>query len=83
MSKTIDYSFFEDMATNSYQWPNEHSVVKKVVKLHDVDPITTFSAQVTTLTSQIAALTTQERLLKVETIAAGNMPYSKVEMDNE
>lgn len=48
MSKTTKeaYSMLEDMATNSYQWPNELSLAKKVSGIHEVNPITAFSAQV-------------------------------------
>ena len=47
------------MATNNYQWPNERSILKKVVDIHDVDSLTAISAQVVILSNQIAALNTK------------------------
>lgn len=85
MSKTADkaYSMLKDMATNSYQWPNEHSLAKNLAIFHEIDPITSLSAQVSSLTSQTDALTTHGVQQKVETIVDANMPYFGAEMDSE
>ena len=60
MSKTVEaaYALLEGMATNSYQWPNKRSSMKRVASLYEVDPITTLIAQMSSLTNQITTLTT-------------------------
>lgn len=61
MSKTVHvvYSLLVEIATNSYQWPNEHSSAKKVVGLYEVDTITILTTQMSSLTPQIATLASQ------------------------
>jgi hypothetical protein len=48
MNKSQDdaYNLLEEMATNNYQWPNERSIQKKTVGVHEIDAITTLTAQV-------------------------------------
>jgi protein-tyrosine-phosphatase len=55
MSKSQDdaYNLLEEMAMNNYQWPNERSIQKKTVGVHEIDAITTLTAQVHSLTQQL------------------------------
>jgi len=41
------------MAMNNYQWPNERSIQKKTVSVHEIDAITTLTTQVHSLTQQL------------------------------
>ncbi|KAJ4723309.1 DNA-directed DNA polymerase [Melia azedarach] len=58
MSKTPDeaYQLLEEMASNNYQWPSDRSTQRKVVGVHEIDAITTLTAQVTTLSRQLGTL---------------------------
>ncbi|XP_061981417.1 uncharacterized protein LOC133701500 [Populus nigra] len=55
MSKAQDdaYNLLEEMAMNNYQWPNERSIQKKTIGVHEIDAITTLTAQVHSLTQQL------------------------------
>ena len=43
------YRLLEEMSANNCQWPSEHSLARKVVGIHEVDPIVSLSAQVSAL----------------------------------
>ncbi|XP_061955587.1 uncharacterized protein LOC133677523 [Populus nigra] len=43
------------MAMNNYQWPNERSIQKKIVGVHEIDAIAKLTAQVHSLTQQLKA----------------------------
>ena len=62
LSKTADeaHRLLEEMSSNNYQWPDEQTMAKKAVGIHEVDPIVSLSAQVSTLANQIATFTTKE-----------------------
>ncbi|XP_062103810.1 uncharacterized protein LOC133814923 [Humulus lupulus] len=51
LAKTVDEAFtlMEEMATNSYQWPNERSGPRKVARLYEVDQMTAMHAQIAAL----------------------------------
>ncbi|XP_024030839.1 uncharacterized protein LOC112094384 [Morus notabilis] len=60
MSKTHEeaYVLLEDMAANAYQWPVERSTPKRAFRIHEVDALSTLTAQVATLSKQLGSLTT-------------------------
>ncbi|KAF5468628.1 hypothetical protein F2P56_012769 [Juglans regia] len=60
MSKTAEGATYllEEMASNNYQWPTKRTMDKKVVGIHELEPLAALSAQVATLSHQISALTT-------------------------
>lgn len=37
-------SLLEEVASNNYQWPTERTVAKKVVGIHELDPLAALSA---------------------------------------
>ena len=55
MSKSHDnvYSLLEEMVMNNYQWPNERSIPKKVIRVHEIDAIMALTTQVHSLTQQL------------------------------
>ncbi|XP_062113989.1 uncharacterized protein LOC133824999 [Humulus lupulus] len=71
LAKTADESFtlMEEMATNSYQWPNERSGPRKVVGLYEVDQMTALNAQIAALQTQMAALSAQNNPTVMESVA--------------
>ena len=54
MANTIDsaYELLENMVANNYQWPMKRAMNKKVVGIHEIDVITTLTAQVATLSKK-------------------------------
>ena len=44
--KTADEAqiLLDEMAVNNYQWPNEQSILKKAIGIHDIDSLTAISA---------------------------------------
>jgi hypothetical protein len=38
---------------NNYQWPNERSILKKVIGVHEIDVIMALTTQVHSLTQQL------------------------------
>ncbi|XP_022855445.1 uncharacterized protein LOC111376704 [Olea europaea var. sylvestris] len=85
MAKTTEaaYALLDDIATNSYQWPSERSGVKKVVGLHEMDPITALAAQVASLTNQIVTLTTQGNQQKVDSVMSTSSSHQQTKVANE
>ncbi|XP_022897631.1 uncharacterized protein LOC111411323 [Olea europaea var. sylvestris] len=85
MAKTAEdaYALLDDIATNSYQWLSKRSGVKKVVGLHEVDPITVLAAQVASLTNQIVTLTTQGNQQKVDLVMSTSSSHQETEVANE
>ena len=57
ISKSHDdaYNLLEEMVMNNYQWPNERSIQKKIVGVHEIDAITALTAHVHSLTQQLKA----------------------------
>ncbi|KAJ4724944.1 Retrotransposon gag protein [Melia azedarach] len=62
LSKTVKeaYALLEEMACNNYQWPSERSIEKRAARVHEVDQMAAFSAQVASLSNQIKNFTTRE-----------------------
>ena len=60
----------EEMSANNCQWPDEKSIAKKAVGIHEVDPIVSLSAQVSTLANQITAFTPKELASKEAAMVA-------------
>ncbi|PON51070.1 hypothetical protein PanWU01x14_219280 [Parasponia andersonii] len=58
MEKTEEaaYELLEEMAANAYQLPIERSTPKKAYGVHEVDALTTLTAQVTALTKRFDAI---------------------------
>lgn len=54
MTKSIDYAYelLENMVANNYQWPTERSMHRKVTRIHEVNVITTLTAQVAALSKK-------------------------------
>ncbi|XP_040996048.1 uncharacterized protein LOC121242223 [Juglans microcarpa x Juglans regia] len=75
MSKTVEGATYllEEMALNNYQWPTERTMTKKVVRIHELEPLVALSAQVANLSHQISVLTTQRIPQSTEYVAATSM----------
>ena len=53
------YKILERIANNNYQWPStREAVARGTTGVHNVDALTTLSAQVTSLTKMVKAMTT-------------------------
>ncbi|XP_062118885.1 uncharacterized protein LOC133832577 [Humulus lupulus] len=72
LAKTADEAFtlMEEMATKSYQWPNERSGPRKVARLYEVDQMTAMNAQIAALRNQMIALSAQNNPTVMESVAA-------------
>ena len=46
MGKNIEdaYELLEEMAANAYQWPSKCNTLKKTLKIHELDVLTTLSS---------------------------------------
>uniref|UniRef100_A0A803PT47 Retrotransposon gag domain-containing protein n=1 Tax=Cannabis sativa TaxID=3483 RepID=A0A803PT47_CANSA len=65
-------NLLEEMATNSYNWPNERNTHKKLAGLHEVDPMTNIAAQISALSNQEAALVNHKNTSTVENVVAAS-----------
>ncbi|KAF5468930.1 hypothetical protein F2P56_013038 [Juglans regia] len=85
MSKTAEGATYllEEMTSNNYQWPSERTMTKKVVGIHELEPLATLSAQVATLSHQISALTTQRIPQNSEYVAATSIIVPSNEASQE
>ena len=85
MSKTAKgaTSVLEEMASNSYQRPTERTMTKKVVGIHEVEPLVALSAQVASLSHQISTLTTQRIPQSAKYVVASSMTVSMNEASEE
>ncbi|XP_068662913.1 uncharacterized protein [Aristolochia californica] len=85
MSKTVEgaTSLFEEMASNNYQWSTERTMAKKVVGIHELEPLAALLALVVTLSHQISALTTQRIPQSAEYITATSMTIPSNEASQE
>ena len=72
LSKTKDkaHRLLEEMSANNYQWSDKWSTAKKVVGIHEVDPIVSLSTQMSALANKIAAFTTKESSIKETAMVA-------------
>ncbi|XP_062075744.1 uncharacterized protein LOC133779859 [Humulus lupulus] len=90
MSKSANetYKFLEEMVMNNYQWPSERDRNEKIAGMHELDAITTFTAQVTSLTKQLQknSMATQVMQIQAEChYCGGPHPFEQcmvVEMNN-
>ena len=69
------HRLLEEMSANNFQWPNEHSLVKKVAGVNEVDPIVSLSNQVLEFANQILAFTTWEASSSKESTMVANTSY--------
>ena len=76
LSKTTEEAFrlLEEISTNNCQWPREWS--KKAAGIHEVDPITSLSAQVSALVNQIVSFTTRDVAGRESVMVASSSSYS-------
>lgn len=58
MAKSVDYAYelLKNMVGNNYQWPTERSMDKNVTRIHEVDAITTLTAQVAALSKKFDSM---------------------------
>ena len=54
----------EEMEANAYQWPFEQNTLKKTLRVHELDFLTTLSCQVATLSKQVSSLTAQTNVIR-------------------
>ena len=70
------HRLLEEMFTNNCQWPGERLLAKKAARIHKMDPIMSFSAQVSALANQIASFTTKDAANRELAIVASSSSYS-------
>ena len=59
------YEILERIANNNYQWPSTRQIVARgAAGVHNIDVITTLSAQVKSLTNMVKAMTTAPTAIK-------------------
>ena len=64
-SYTKAYEILERIANNNYQWPSTRQIVARgAAGVHNIDVITTLSAQVKSLTNMVKAMTTAPTAIK-------------------
>ena len=61
MGKSIEaiIGLLEEVSANAWQWPFEHNTLKKTLRVHELDVLSTLSSQVTSLSKQLNSLTTK------------------------
>ena len=65
-SYTEAYEILKRIANNNYQWPStRQTTARGAAGVHNVDAITTLSAQVTSLTNMVKAITTAPAAIKL------------------
>ena len=71
MGKNIEasYELLEEMLANAYQWPSKCNAHRKIVGVHELDILTTFSSQVASLAKQASSLTAQANVIRTPTEA--------------
>ena len=77
------HRLLEDVSTNNYHWPSEHSLVKKCAGVHKIDPIVSLSAQVSALANQISTFITREESSSKELAMVANTSYTGEGVDQE
>ena len=74
MGKTPEaaYKLLEEMASNNYQWSSERSLPRKTVGAHNIDVVTTLSAQMTALSNKLKHLNVSVIQTQVCELCRGN-----------
>ncbi|XP_062099705.1 uncharacterized protein LOC133805537 [Humulus lupulus] len=83
MSKSANeaYELLKEMATNNYQWPSERAGSNnKVAGVHELDAITTLTAQVASLTKQLQQNTMSAQVVQAQVmceLCGGSHPFDQ------